>query len=182
MIEADPSNSTPAHEFAVVIRSVVVRMFIRHDETCWISAGSIARLVQADALALCAEFPLGDLAWIASRHDHVDPHNDVRLSTPVISARAFSEMGGRYPVLGTISGELNSEVFAAFHERVMRMRRDASAAAANDRSMEALKALAAVLASRTCQEAHLSDDAELIQAVDRASAVFASFGVEGGAQ
>lgn len=181
MNEADASHSTPAHESAVVIHAVVVRMFIRKDETCWVSASSIARLVGVDPVALCAEFALDDLAWMASRHDHIEPRNDVRLSIPVISARGVHSMASRYPALAELADELNAEVFGVFHDRVMLMRARADAIAAHERHTGALKALAAVLASKTCQEANVSFDPEFAQAVDDASAFFAGLTVEGGA-
>lgn len=184
MNEADPHDSTPAHELAVVIRGVVVRMFVRRDETCWVSAGSLARLLGVDPVALCAEFALDDLSWMTSRHDHIEPSNDRRLSIPVISAQGVHELVAQHPALAELTDDLNAEVFSVFHDKITLMRARADAIAAHDRHTRALKALAAVLATPTCQGAHTADDEDLARAVDDASALFAEIGnmVEGGAQ
>lgn len=182
MNEADPHDSTPAHELAVVIRGVVVRMFVRRDETCWVSASSMARLLGVDPVALCAEFALDDLSWMTSRHDGVEPGSDRLVSIPVISAQSVHGLIAQHPALAELADELNAEVFGVFHDKITLMRARADAVAAHDRHTRTLKALAAVLSTPTCQEAHTSDDEDLARAVDDASALFAEIGnsVEGG--
>ena len=111
-----------AHELASVFNGVVVRLFVREDETCWVSAASTALLAGCPLPELLSSIDLCDLSHEGVTLEAPQAANLYCGPLPVISAAAFSHLVDTLPALSEMADELDCEVFAAFHRGVMNLR------------------------------------------------------------